>query len=111
MSAIFDNPFFIATINAQTRAMNKFDGETVQLDLERVRMLYFEVIRRAQGEDMERIIEFVLDLHEPYINDAERGGYKIAIGMSIHEVRKRRNAQLQALDARTPPIDAYEQDM
>ncbi len=110
MSAIFDNPFLIAAINARIRAMAKFETDIDQLDRERVRRLYLEVVKRSPGEDMERIIEFVLNLNEPYVSDAERGAYKIAIGMSIHEVRKVRNKQLSEVERREPPIYVYEQD-
>lgn len=111
MSSIFDDPFFIATINAQTRAMNKFDGRTVELDRHRVRKLYLDVASLSRGEDMERIIEFVLDLNAPYINKAERGGYKIAIGMAMHEVSSRKNQQLRELEGRSVPLYVYEQEM
>ncbi len=111
MSAIFDNPYVIAAINAKTLAMAKFETDLDQLDSERVRRMYFDVVKRSPGEDMERIIEFVLNLHEPYVNDAERGGYKIAIGMAIHEVKKLRDAQLKLLEGRDVPLYAYEQDL
>ncbi len=111
MSAIFDNPFFVAACNARTRAMVKFGVDIDELDLERVRRLYLEVIRRSAGEDMGRIIEVVLNLNEPFISDAERGGYKIAIGLSLHEVHKLRKKQLSELEKREPPFHVYEQDM
>lgn len=111
MSAIFSNPFFIAACNARTRAMVTFGVDIDELDLERVRRLYLEVIRRSAGEDMERIIELVLNLNEPFASDAARGAYKIAIGMSLHEVHKLRKKQLGELEKREPPFHIYEQEM
>ncbi len=110
MSTVFDDPFMIATISAQTRAMGKF-GQTVRLNTETTRRLYYHVASRYKPSDsMELIIESVLDLNEPFSNDAERGGYKIAIGMAMQTIRRRRHEQLLELDRRAPPIEAYEQE-
>lgn len=110
MSTVFDDPFMLATISAQTRAMSKF-GQTVRLNAETTRRLYFHVASLYKPSDnMELIIESVLNLSEPFSNDAERGGYKIAIGMTLQTIRTRRHEQLLELDRRAPPIEAYEQD-
>jgi hypothetical protein len=111
MSSVFDDPYLDATCRAQTKALYKYQQQ-VSLDVEKVRQLTLEVKALYRpGRDMVRILEFILDWHEPFTDDAERGGYKIAIGMAMHEVRIRREKQLDELEVREPPLSVYEQDM
>ncbi len=103
MTDIFDDPFFIATVNAQTRAMNKFEVDYVHLERETTKRLYNDFIANlTRIGDVAKTLEFVLDMNEPFVSNAERGGYKIAIGMAWHEVRRARKLQLEEFERAHP---------
>ena len=69
--SIFDNPYFIATVNAQTRVMNEL-GETVHLDYKMTEKLTLMVKSQYRPPSaMGAIMDFVLNLYEPF-GDAER---------------------------------------
>lgn len=90
------------TIEAETRAVEKF-GVAVHLDIWLVEQLVRLVARRyGYGTEFERLLEEALDSAAPFTNDAERGGYKIALGIIFSRRRHHERAQMRELEISRP---------
>lgn len=108
-----DTWYIAATVEGQTRAMNEY-GVCVRLDYRRMRTIFREAAARYYyGADMNRILNFVLDWHEPFNDGAERHGYKSACGIEFNR-RKLTGIRFQDdLDRERPftPTGVLEQEM
>lgn len=101
--SIFDDHVLLATIEAQTRAANKH-GVPVRLFVVRTREFVAEVAKRYhRSAQMERVQDFVLDCEEPFFkDDAERDGYKIALGIEFQRRKMKSLNEQKTLDRSRP---------
>jgi hypothetical protein len=115
---VFDNPFFIATMRAQEKALCELGlPGPLSLNYLVTMQLYNGVWRHyRRGDNMRVIIE--LKLNELKIeNDDQREAYAIAFGMAQAAFARARKAErvrkLTEFERAHPdvPIEVYEQEM
>jgi hypothetical protein len=97
--------FLMAIIEGQTRAMNRYwwEGSVVRLDYERFEHLIGEVASLYyRGAKMKWILEFVLMWNEPFDSDAERHGYKVALGIEFYRRKRLGIEVIEQLDRTRP---------
>jgi hypothetical protein len=97
----------VDTIEAERRAVDNHHV-AIHLKIGIVESLVAFVARRYAygdgGEDFEALLDFALDRFEPYDNDAQRDGYKIALGLIFNRRKMARDSQLREHE-RVHPID------
>ncbi len=103
MIAVPDENILCAIVEAQTRAMNRFCESRVVLDYGRtVRLIWETAAAYHRGVDMDSLLERVLDRNEPYVDDGERHGYKVALGIEFNRRKQKSIATIQELERTRP---------
>ncbi len=94
----------VALVEAQTRAMNRYyEDPAISLQYERFDTLLREVAKEYfNGADMNAILERVLDWNEPFVSDAERHGYKVALGIEFQRRKQAGIAIIENLERTRP---------
>ena len=107
---IDDEDFIAATVEGQTRAMNR-NGHTIRLDYRKtIKIFRVAASKYAQGWDMLEALEFALDVNPPYASEDERHGYKSACGIEFYR-RKVAGIAIQSDLDRDRPFAIREQEM